>query len=112
MLLIFEEKIPKIRTVNECPTDPGKQLPPRARPRMQQIYPSLRTPNGKASWKPELGQAGAHRPGSAHRDLLRADREGVQAHTRPVHPVNPPPGVGSSQQEFQVHSRSPSGSLG
>src|SRR6266571_300393 len=103
LLLIFEGKILKIEQQSHL----RAARIPSQRPRLPVALhtPSEdNKPNGKTSWKSELGQAGAHRPRCTHCDLFRADRERVQAHPGSIHPVHPPAGVGPSEQKLEVHT--------
>src|ERR1035437_2139844 len=47
--------------------------------------------DGKASWKSELGQARADRPGGPNRYIFRASGKGVQADSGSVHSFDPAP---------------------
>jgi hypothetical protein len=88
--LIFEEKILKI----ECDVTSGHTAVPKPLVRGQSgkntLHSKDKQTDGKASWKSELGQAGAYWAGSADSYLFRADCKGVQAAAGSVYPVDPP----------------------
>jgi len=79
LLLIFEEKLLKIGFISS-PPDREDPQPPSEGVQVSHSFLKDNKNNGKASWKSELGQTRAHWARSAHRNLLRANCEGVQTH--------------------------------